>query len=147
MAAALYGKGRNTFSRGESHWKATAGDTFRAMLVDSALYTKVIDTDEFFSDVPAGARKGNNGGNTRADMPQLTLLDPALGVHDANNIIFTTVPAGSALEYLVIFKDTGVDGTSPLIACIDDATGLPITPNGADINVTWDDGANKIFKL
>ena len=30
---------------------------------------------------------------------------------------------------------------------IDTATGLPITPNGGDIIVTWDNGANKIFKL
>ena len=38
-------------------------------------------------------------------------------------------------------------GTSPLIANIDVATGLPITPSGGDIIVQWDTGANKIFKL
>jgi len=147
MANALYGKGRNKFARGEILWKATAGDTIRVMLCDSASYTPSIDVDEFFADVPAAARKGNSGGSNRSDMPQITLLDPALGVCDGNDITFTTVPAGSALEYLVIFKDTGADATSPLIAFIDTATGLPITPNGADINVQWDNGTNKIFKL
>jgi len=34
-----------------------------------------------------------------------------------------------------------------LIAFIDTATNLPVTPNGGDIIVAWDNGANKIFKL
>ena len=46
-----------------------------------------------------------------------------------------------------VLVDTGTDSTSPLIAFIDTATGLPITPNGGDIIVTWDNGPNKLFKL
>ncbi|GAI46620.1 unnamed protein product, partial [marine sediment metagenome] len=47
-----------------------------------------------------------------------------------------------------IFKDDGVDDvSSPLIALIDTATGLPVTPNDGDITIAWDNGANKIFKL
>jgi hypothetical protein len=34
-----------------------------------------------------------------------------------------------------------------LIAYIDTATGLPVTPGGGDIDITWDNGSNKIFKL
>jgi hypothetical protein len=34
-----------------------------------------------------------------------------------------------------------------LIARIDTATGLPVTPNGGDITVQWDAGADKIFTL
>lgn len=147
MANALYGKGRNKFATGDILWKASGGDTIRVMLVDSADYTLLIDTDEFFDDVPSAGRVGNSGGSGRTDMPQITLSDPALGVCDGSDITFTTVPSGDQLEYLVIFKDTGSDSTSPLIACIDTATGLPITPNGGDINVVWDSGANKIFKL
>jgi hypothetical protein len=30
---------------------------------------------------------------------------------------------------------------------IDAATGLPLTPNGGDVTIQWDNGANKIFKL
>ena len=47
----------------------------------------------------------------------------------------------------MIYVDTGTEATSPLIAYIDTATGLPITPNGGDIIVTWDNGTNKIFKV
>jgi hypothetical protein len=48
---------------------------------------------------------------------------------------------------LVIYQDTGVEGTSRLIGYYDVATGLPITPNGGDVTVTLDNGANKIFAL
>jgi hypothetical protein len=68
-------------------------------------------------------------------------------VCDGGDITFTTVPTGGPYEYLVIFKDAGTDTESPLIAYIDSATGLPVTANGGDINVAWDNGANKIFKL
>jgi hypothetical protein len=148
MSNALYDKGRNKFARGDFKWLAAGGDTIRCMLADAAGYTPDTANDEFFSDVPATARVGNSGGDTRADMPQLTLIDPADGVCDANDITFTSVPTGGALEYLIIFKDDGAaDTTSPLIAIIDTATGLPVTPNNGDINVAWDSGANKIFKL
>jgi len=50
-------------------------------------------------------------------------------------------------ESLDIYQHTGVDATSRLIANIDSATGLPFTPNGGDATITWDSGANKIFKL
>ncbi len=148
MANWLYDKGRNKFARGDINWKATAGDTIRCFLVDSAGYTPDSAAHEFISDVPTSARKGNSGNSGRADAPQLTLLDPSAGVCDANDITFTVVPAGGALEYLVLFKDDAVaDTSSPLIACIDTATGLPVTPNGGDINVAWSEGSNKIFKL
>lgn len=148
MANGLYDKGRNKFARGEVSWKATGGSVIKAFLVDSASYTVDLATHEFLSDVPAGARKGNSGGQTRADAPALTLIDPAAGVCDANDITFAAIPAGAALEYILIFRDDGVaDASSPLIALIDTATGLPITPNGADITVQWDNGANRIFKL
>ena len=55
--------------------------------------------------------------------------------------------AMTSIEAIVIYVDTGTEATSPLIAYIDTATGLPITPNGGDIIVTWDNGVNKIFKV
>ena len=59
------------------------------------------------------------------------------GAADAADCTFTSV-TGSSIEAIVIYKDTGTEATSPLIAYIDTATGLPITPNGGDIIVTWD---------
>ena len=65
--------------------------------------------------------------------------------------IASGVPAGtgsaSAAEALVLWVDTGTPATSFLIAYFDTVTGLPVTPNGGDIQIVWDSGANKIFKL
>ncbi len=68
------------------------------------------------------------------------------GAADGADVTFTSV-SGPTIEAIVIYRDTGTEATSPLIAYIDTATGLPITPNGGDIIVTWDNGANKIFKV
>lgn len=67
------------------------------------------------------------------------------GVFSAANSSFTAV-TGNSVEALVIYVDTGNAATSPLIAYIDTGvTGLPVTPNGGDINVTWN--ASGIFAL
>ena len=57
---------------------------------------------------------------------------------------------GDPCEALIIYKHTGTDATSRLIAYIDTVTGpaaLSVTPNGGDITIVFDNGANKIFKL
>ena len=73
----------------------------------------------------------------------------ANGAADGDDLTFSAVASGKkpSIEAIIIFKDTGNNATSPLIAYIDTATGLPITPNGGDIIVTWDNGVNKIFRL
>lgn len=68
------------------------------------------------------------------------------GVFDATDVVFTTPAAGSSCN-LILYKDSGADASSPLIAFLDTGTGLPVTTNGADVTVTWDDGANKIFAI
>lgn len=67
------------------------------------------------------------------------------GVFDATDVAFTAV-TGNTVEALVLYVDTGSAATSPLIAFMDTGvTGLPVTPNGGDINVTWN--ASGIFAL
>lgn len=94
---------------------------------------------EFLSSIPVGARVGT---------PQtLANKTNTNGVFDADNITFPSV-AGATSEALVIYLDTaGADTTDPLIAYIDTATGLPVTPNGGDITITWSDLPNRIFAL
>ena len=70
------------------------------------------------------------------------------GVFDAADVTFTSVTSTATVQKLVLYKDTGTASNSPLIAVIDSATsGLPVTPNGGDITISWDNGANKIFAL
>lgn len=147
MANALYDYGRELFAAGDISWTSSGGDTIRVFLVDGADYTPDLATHQFLDDVPVAGRIGNSGGTDRTDAEQLTLIDPTDGVCDASDATLTSV-TGDEAEYILIFKDDGVaDTSSPLIALIDTATGLPVTPNGGDITIQWDDAADKIFKL
>lgn len=135
MANALYDKGRQKFAEAGIDWLTA---TIKCVLVDAADYAVNLATHEFLSDVPAGARVGT--------AQTLTGKTTTSGVCDADDATFPLV-TGDQSEAIVIWKDTGVEATSPLIAYIDTATGLPVTPSGGDIIVSWDNGANKIFKL
>lgn len=135
MANALYDKGRQRFLEGQLNWLT---DTIKAILVDTGTYTPNLTSHEFLSDV---------AGVSRITTPvTLTSKTSTGGAADAADVTFSSV-SGASIEAIIIYKDTGVEGTSPLLAYIDTATGLPITPNGGDIIVTWDNGPNKIFKL
>lgn len=89
-------------------------------------------------DIPSGARVAVSG-----SLAGKTVTN---GVADANDVTLTSV-TGDRSEALIGYKHTGTESTSRLIWLIDTATGLPITPNGADINIAWANTANKIFKL
>jgi hypothetical protein len=135
MANFLYDYGREGFLAGDISWR---DDNIKIMLVDTADYTASQSADQFLTDVPALARVA-----TSANLTSKTITD---GVADAADAAFTSV-AGDPSEALVVYQDTGVEATSRLITYIDTATNLPVIPNGGDINVQFDSGANKIFKL
>lgn len=135
MANALYDLGREAFLNGNIDW---TNDNIKIALLDGADYTPNLATHDFFDDVPVAARVAISG--------NLTGKTTAAGVADANDETFSSV-TGDESEYILIYQDTGVEATSRLIALIDTATNLPITPNGGDIQVVWDSGANRIFKL
>ena len=135
MANALYDLGRQGFLEGSIDWDS---DNLKIVLLDAADYTKNLATDNDLADIPAPARVATSG--------NLAGKTVAAGGADANNVTLTTV-TGDQSEEIVVYQDTGVESTSRLICNIDTATGLPVTPNGGNIDVNWDDGANKIFKL
>jgi hypothetical protein len=135
MASGLYAKGREGFLDGSIDWDT---NTIKCVLIDTADYTVNLATHDNLDDVPAGARVG-----TPATLGTKTATD---GVADAADVTFTAV-TGDPSEAIVIWKDTGTESTSRLIAYIDTGTGLPVTPNGGDITIAWDNGANRIFKL
>lgn len=136
MANALYGKGRGHFLDGDIDWSAV---DIEICFMDSADYTLQIDVDEDQVDL-------TDAGIVATSVTFLASKTSTLGVADAADKTLATV-SGDPFEYIVIYLDSGTDATSWLIACIDTATGLPCTPNGGDITVQWDAGANRIFKL
>lgn len=68
------------------------------------------------------------------------------GVFDGADVTFPSV-SGNTVEALVIYrKNAGANTTWRLVAYIDtNVTGLPVTPNGGNITVTWN--ASGIFAL
>lgn len=135
MANTLYDYARQRFLEAQISWMS---DTIKVILVDTGSYTPNTASHQYLSDVSGSARI--------AGPVTLTSKATTGGAADAADCTFTAV-SGASIEAIVIYKDTGTESTSPLIAYIDTATGLPITPNGGDIIVTWDSGTNKIFKV
>lgn len=135
MANALYDKGRESFLKGEI---AIASDNIKCVLCDTSLYTKSLSADQFLSAITGSARVATSG--------NLASKTTATGVFGAANVTFSAV-SGAACALLVIYDDTGSAATSRLIAAIDTATNLPVTPNGGDIVISWSVGVNLIFKL
>lgn len=137
MANALYDKAKQKFLSGEIDM---INDTIKAVLVDGADHTPDTSTDEFLSAIASGARVATTAALTNKSVTN--------GVFDADDTVFEDV-TGDTSELIVIFKDTEDASTSPLIAKIDTVSGgaLSVTPNGGDINVQWDNGSDKIFKI
>jgi hypothetical protein len=134
MANALYGLGKKKILDGDIDLLV---DTIKVALVKND-YAENLTTDEFYTSISASV----------VDTPEtLGSKTTTLGVFDAADSTFAAVAAGSTLECVVIYKDTGVEATSPLIARIDTITGFPLATNGGDITIQWDSGAYKILSL
>lgn len=138
MANALYTTFKNNLLTGAAtQVDFDAPDDIRVILVDTADYVVNLATHDFLDDVAAGGRVAVSS-NISTTVSGATV--------DGSDVTFTSV-TGDPSEALVIYKHTGTESTSRLIAYIDTATGLPVTPNGGNITVTWDSGTNKIFTL
>ncbi len=134
MANVLYDPARESYLTGGLNW---ASDTVKVCLVKST-YT-FSAAHQFMSSIST-----NDNGRSAALASKTTTA----GVADAADTTLTAT-AATACNALVIFKDTGSDATSNLIAYIDTpASGLPFTPAASqNLTITFDNGANKIFKL
>jgi hypothetical protein len=134
MTNALYMKGAEKILSGAIDFTTA---TIKVALVKNT-YPQNLSVDEFWSDISAYL----------VGTPQ-TLGSKTVsgGKFDAADPTFTAVTAGDTVEALVLYKDTGVAGTSPLLAYIDTVTGFPLATNGGDITPQWDNGTFKIFSL
>ncbi len=108
--------------------------TVKVALVDTGVYTYNA-AHEFLTSLTGTVGTAQTINNT-------TVTN---GLFDGDNVTYTAV-TGNSVEALVIYIDTGSSATSRLVAYIDTGvTGLPVTPNGGDISVTWN--ASGIFQL
>lgn len=127
MSNAWYPEYVEAVLTGAANVDLTTG-TLKATLVDTADYT-YSSAHDFIADVPSGARVATT-----------TLASPTVTgkVLDADDATFSSV-TGDQAEAIVIWKDTGSEATSRLVLYLDTGvTGLPVTPSGGDVLVTWD---------
>ena len=121
MANTLFDAARQRFLEAQLNWLT---DTIKVILVDTGAYTPQVGVHQYLADIPISSRI--------AGPVTLTSKATVGGAADGADVTFTSV-SGTTIEAIVIYRDTGTEATSPLIAYIDTATGLPITPNGGDI--------------
>jgi len=138
MANAIYDLFKQELMKGTSDnlLNSAEGATgVYAALVDTGTYT-FSQSHQFYSDL---------SGVVGTDQ-EVTSKTQVNGVFDGSDLVFPSV-SGNSVEAIVLYrKNGGANTTWPLIAYIDTGvTGLPVTPNGGNINVAWN--ASGIFKL
>ena len=114
--------------------------TLKLVLTDHGTDTPNLTSDDFLNDISSGTVATSSG------LSSVTVGVVAPGASDAadRSPAFSAV-SGSSVESMSLIEDSGSASTSDLICYWDSATGLPLTPNGGDINVTF--SASGILKI
>lgn len=136
MANFIYGKAKQSLLNGEFN---ISSDSLKVLLVTES-YVPNQNTDQFVSNI--------SGSYIEQRTSSLTNVTNILGVIDADDVTVAQY-SGLAFKALVIYKDSGTDSTSRLLAYIDTATGIPFLGINAttDITINWSNGSNKIISL
>lgn len=137
MANALYPIWKGALLTGEASAALDGSGTtgVYAALVDTGTYTYSAAHD-FYNDL-----SGVVGTDQEIGTKSYTA-----GVFDGANVTFSSVSGASAEAIVLYVKTAGANTTWRLVAYIDTGvTGLPVTPNGGDITISWN--ASGIFAL
>lgn len=138
MANAIYPLFKQSLLAGDANADLdnnTTTDGPFVALIDTGTYTYSA-AHQYYSSL-----SGIVGTDQRITSPTVTS-----GTLDGGDLTYTAV-SGNSVEALGIYrKNTGANTTWRLVAFIDTSvTGLPVTPNGGDITVTWH--ASGIFTI
>lgn len=141
MANALWTPAREGFLLGEIDWDTAV---IKASLVRGYTFSAA---HKFVSDVTGAS-------GVLAATATLAGKTGTGGTANASSITFTSVAQNASNHFLMIYQASAVGGGADvaasaqrLIEYIDTGTNIPVIPNGGDVTVTWDTGANKIFTL
>ena len=138
MANAIYDKWREAIIQASADSALSGSGTtgLYAALIDTGTYT-FSQSHQFYSDMSAGIV------GTPVELTSKTFTNGAL---DAADTTFTAV-SGATVEAIILYvRNAGANSTWRLFAFIDTGfTGLPVTPNGGNIVVTWN--ASGIVKI
>ena len=142
MANSLFDSSREGFLAGEIDWDTAV---IKIALVRAYTFSAA---HKFVSDVTTA------GGVLHVTSAALASKTVTAGVADAADVTFTAVASNASNHSVLVFQSSAVGGGADvaataqrLIAWIDTGTNFPIVPNGGDVTIAWDAGANRIFKL
>lgn len=124
MANLLYPKFKEALLNKECDLNS---DDIKASLLDGADYTYAVGHVSYGTDVPAAAKVAASAALTT---PTITS-----GAFNTDDFSWSSV-SGDPSDYIVLWDDT--HASDQLVAYYDTVTGLPVTPNGGNINVTVD---------
>lgn len=113
MANTLYDEARKHFLEGNIDWMS---DTIKVFLVSNNGYPVDVQNHKNLDDV---ANTGRIAGPV-----EITNKSTAKGAADGEDVTFTAVDSQKTINAILIYKEGANEGSSPLIAYIDTATGL-----------------------
>ncbi len=120
---------------GEFDWTS---DDVVAVLIATGQYTPSINHATLL-DIPASARV--------AVSDVLTGKTVDVNVVNADDYLFSDV-SGLPVNAIVLAVSGTTEATSWLICHLDDCvTGIPFNPSASPVQITWNEGASKIFAL
>lgn len=133
MANSPYNAGRVALAKAQLNWETAL---VKAVLIDTAYYT-FDATHANLAAISASARVATQTLSNKVVL--------STGACDADDTVFANV-SGPTIEAAILYVDTGVESTSTLLLYLDTVTGLPFQPVGMSVTLTWDSGANAIFR-
>lgn len=132
LALPFYPKGGEKVLNGDIDW--LDDDIMVRLLPSSYTYS---DTHEFLNQVSAGIGTDQT----------LAGKSIANGIFDANDAPFGALAGGSIIGSILLYKNTGVPSTSPVLLRFSDTVGLPMATNGAEYTQKWSNATSRIFRL
>lgn len=140
--SSLFDSAREGFVRGEIVWKE-GGSIIKAVLVRGYTYSAA---HRFVSEV-IGA------GGTIVATTTLNSLTNTNGVLDAADAVWPAVPEGATIPHCIFYQASAVTGGADVatsqqrvILCLDRG-GLPLIPNGQNVNGAWSPGVDRIARF
>jgi Chaperone of endosialidase len=137
MANAVYPKWKEQIIQAGAN--SSLAGTVKVLLIDTTSASPDVSytynaAHSFYNEITAGIVSDTTGGVVGITIGSHTYTN---GTFDAADATFTAV-SGVSIEALILYLAPGSPDISRLVLYLDTSqTGLPVTPNGGDITVTW----------
>ena len=136
MANYIFSVAKQEMLRGNTSLNLVTGNV--CMCLCNSTYTANVSSDQFFSNATSGLI---------TPAAQVASVSITGGIFKCANVTFPSVASGNGTAtQVVLYINSGANTTSPLIAHLDSATGLPVSPNGGDLTIVVD-SVNGLFQL